>query len=249
MLRHSSSFIVSLLIHVALAGLAFSSYKYVSTSADNTPLEKRVCVPLCCVVECEESVVEKVEPVKKKVLNKPIKKVVKKAPPKVPKKTIPLKQEVPKKIEEAKEPEIIEEIDQKRVEEEVVVTPMVKEEAQEKPTHVKKAEENLDSQTKERKTPTQEYVDENLEKIIKLLQENLYYPRQARKRGIEGEVFVRFHLSVNAEVSRVEVLSSKSTLLSRAAIETIENISGKFPSPKESLTLSIPITYSLKQAD
>jgi len=77
----------------------------------------------------------------------------------------------------------------------------------------------------------------------------LYYPRQARKRGIEGEVLVSFYLSVNADISRVKVISAESAILSRAAIETIENLSGKFPAPIENLTLTIPITYSLKEVD
>jgi len=95
-------------------------------------------------------------------------------------------------------------------------------------------------------TPQEEYVDENLAKIIELLQENLYYPRRARKRGIEGEVTVHFKLSVNAEVTEVKVLSSESDILSRGAIRTIEELSFKFPKPKENLDLSVPIYYKLQ---
>jgi protein TonB len=80
---------------------------------------------------------------------------------------------------------------------------------------------------------------------VQLLQENLYYPRRARKRGIIGEVLVKFKLSMDAKVYSIEVLSSKSDILSRAAIKTIEDLSGKFPKPNKELTLNVPINYTL----
>jgi len=95
-------------------------------------------------------------------------------------------------------------------------------------------------------TPQEEYVEENLAKIIELLQENLYYPRRARKRGVQGEVVVSFKLSTSAEVSDVKIVSSQSDILSRGAIRTIENLSFKFPKPKENLDLSVPIYYKLQ---
>jgi protein TonB len=89
------------------------------------------------------------------------------------------------------------------------------------------------------------YVKENLAEIIELLRENLYYPRRARKRGIEGEVIVSFKLSTTAEVSDVKVISSKNDILSRGAIRTIEDLSFKFPKPSEELDLKVPIFYKL----
>lgn len=92
----------------------------------------------------------------------------------------------------------------------------------------------------------QSYVDQNIGEIVQLLRDNLYYPRRARKSAIEGEVVVKFHLFKDRSVSNIEVISSPSAILSRAAIETIENLSGKFPTPSEKLILSIPIRYSLR---
>ena len=84
-------------------------------------------------------------------------------------------------------------------------------------------------------------------KIVKLLQDNLYYPRSARKRGAVGEVVVKFKLLKDATVEYVEIVSSKSAILSRAAKKTIMNLSGEFPKPKEELIIKIPINYSLKR--
>ena len=95
-------------------------------------------------------------------------------------------------------------------------------------------------------TPQKKYLKENLAEIIELLQENLYYPRRARKRGIEGEVILRFKLSTTAEVSDIEVISSKSDILNRGAIRTIEELSYKFPKPSEELDLKVPIFYKLQ---
>ena len=90
------------------------------------------------------------------------------------------------------------------------------------------------------------YMNEHMQQLVKLLQENLYYPRSARKRGIQGRVVVKFTLQQDATVSYIEVVSSKNEILSRAAVLTIENLSGKFPKPKEKLTLHVPIQYDLK---
>lgn len=91
----------------------------------------------------------------------------------------------------------------------------------------------------------QEYMQEHLAKIRQLLQDNLYYPRRARKSGTVGEVIVRFVLSTNSTVHSIEIVSSKSEILSRAAIKTIEDLSGDFPKPPQEITLNVPINYSL----
>ncbi len=218
--RFTSSFFVSLLTHVTLFGVLFFSYKYIYTPESQAE-EEVVCVKLCCVVESEAP---KPKPVPKKLIEKV-----------EIKKSVPL-QETPK-------------IEQKPLVKEPL--PIVEEQVQEEvasSTAVDKSEPlpQAKSQQEQQKSPQELYVDENLQKIIQLLQENLYYPRRARKSGIVGKVIVKFDLSTTAEVSGVEVLSSKSDILSRAAMETIESLSGKFPFPRENLTLNIPITYNLK---
>ena len=95
------------------------------------------------------------------------------------------------------------------------------------------------------KTYIQIYQDQYLQKIIALLQENLYYPRRARKMGIEGRVFISFKLLINQNITDIKVLESTHDILSRAARRTLENLQGKLPQPNEDLTLKIPIIYKL----
>ncbi|MBN2817064.1 MAG: TonB family protein [Campylobacterales bacterium] len=154
------------------------------------------------------------------------------------------KQELTKSLDKPVEEEILERSDQDTVIEDI--EKIADEEPETLP--VSKASPIEEKKlTQPRKTAQELYIDENLAEITKLLQEHLYYPRSARKRGIEGEVLVKFFLSKSAEVKGIEVLSSQHSILSKGAIETIESLSGVFPMPKEALELTIPINYSLKR--
>lgn len=234
MIRHTNSFIISLLIHTLIVASLFISYEYISPTFCEK--EEMVCMSLSCMVKNEE--VEKKVEVKPKPI---VKKVIQKSKPKkIEKKIVPLKKKV--YVKEAPKEVVVEEEIVEVVE--VVQTPpkeVVKSHVVVTPTK----SEIVIEETK-KVSPEKKYVDENLAKIAKLLQENLYYPRRARKRGVEGEVVVKFELRVNAEVAKIQVLKSNSDILSRGAIKTIENLSFKFPKPKENLTLSVPITYKLK---
>jgi protein TonB len=238
MLRHSNSFFISVLVHGVIIGVLFYSYKYVATAFSETEAEKTVCIKLCCVVESE---VPKIKEVKQKHLQEKPK--PRSEPKQEPKKKV-LKEKKKEVIPVKEEPlEIEKEMAVEDVTQEVLeAIPDLEEFTEEEPTQA------VESVQTKKQTPQEKYVDDNIQKIIELLQDNLHYPRQARKRGIEGEVLVSFRLSLNAKISLVKVISSESDILSRAAIETIENLSGKFPAPKENLTLTIPITYSLKEA-
>ena len=97
----------------------------------------------------------------------------------------------------------------------------------------------------ESKTVQEKYLENNLAEIQQLIKENLYYPRRARKKGIEGEVALSFVLMENGEVSSVEIIKCDYDILGRAAKRTIEELSGDFPQPKEELTITLPIVYSL----
>ena len=221
MIRHSSSFFVSLLVHTLLVVALFFTYKYVSAAFNHTKKEKIVCIDLQCLVPHKEKVLPKILPqkiIKAKPKPKPLKKKVLK----------PKLQKVPDVV-----------IVQEKVVEEIVEEVEVEELIQES--------EELNAVVQEEKiSPQKAYIDENINQIIALLEEHLYYPRRARKRGIQGDVLVRFKLSIEAQVSEIEVVSSSHDILSRGAVETIESLSGKFPHPKEELIISVPIPYRLK---
>jgi len=100
--------------------------------------------------------------------------------------------------------------------------------------------------TKAPQQKADEYIESHIGEIVTLLKDNLYYPRRARRKKIEGVVKVRFTLTKSAEVTNIQVLESKYEILSNAAIKTIEDLQGKMPQPQEDLILTIPINYDLK---
>ena len=239
--RHIPSFVVSIAIHL----VAIVSFLYISTYFTKTVKkeEQRVSIRLNMCVPQEKIPQEKLK----------VKKVIKNKLPKqqqikhIDKKIVQVKNKLEKKEEifykipikeEKKVKEVIEEepkIENIEVKEEIVVH-------QEVNTTTPKQTEPVQVVIPKEK----EYIDVNLAKISELLSDNLYYPRRARKKRVEGIVVVRFKLFTNAQVDSVSIVSSKHKILSRAAIKTIENLSGKFPKPKEELILQIPIKYSLK---
>jgi protein TonB len=238
----------------------FTSIKYIvtPTKTKKQSQDKVVCVSLTCLeVKKEhthkqdvkkpiEKKVEKRIEKPKKVLKKVEKKEIKKQP--IPKKKQIIKKKVihhkkvetkPKKIQKPKQ-----QID--TVEKKVVKNI--------KPTPIKTEPKKIDTSTdtavvkkqQTKKSIHNNYINNNLALIQKMLQENLYYPRRARKKGIEGDVLVSFVLSTSAKIESIKVLSSSHEILSRGAIKTIEELSGKFPKPSEELNIKIPITYRLR---
>jgi protein TonB len=219
MIRHSSSFFISLTFHIILLLVIFFSWKNISIFHKQENKEQ-VCVKLSCLVQKKvEKKIEKIVPPKK---IKPIEKKILK--PKLFKKVKIIK----KKSIKPKE-KILQEIVKEQLTQPVYTEKIQKENEKERQIRVQ-----------------QEYIDNNIQNIVKLLSENLYYPRSARKRGITGEVIVKFRLSTEAIVTDTKIIKSQSDILSRAAVKTIKELSGKFPKPKEELILEVPITYELK---
>jgi protein TonB len=95
-------------------------------------------------------------------------------------------------------------------------------------------------------TYTQSYIDKNIEKIRELIAQNIYYPRKARRRHIEGKVILRFRLTTDGVIKDVTVVSSEHDVLSYAAKQILILIEDKVPKPKEDITLTLPIIYKLK---
>lgn len=109
----------------------------------------------------------------------------------------------------------------------------------------KKIKRSLEEQKLKQEKLQKEYLEVNTQTIAELLQENLYYPRSARKKNITGKIIVKFTLGVDSRVYDIVVVESNSDILSRAAIKTISDLSGSFPKPKSELTLLVPIGYRL----
>lgn len=265
MIRHSSSFLISLILHFALVIVIFYTYKAVTHK--EVVKEKKVKIMLCSLPQVKKEVNIKPKNETKKLIPEIKRETLKpKVEPKVIKALTPPKKQIEKpKPKPLPKPKVKKKI--KPVEKKVVIPePEIKKTIEKEPVPLKeevlKTEEpiqTLPSQnTPMLEKPTesleakkvrleQEYISEHIKKISKLLSENLYYPRSARKRNIQGKVMVKFKLSTSAEAYDIEVISSKNKILSRAAIKTIQNLSSKFPSPNEELLLHVPITYKLSK--
>jgi protein TonB len=224
------------------------------------PQEKKICVKLCKIIK-EKPIIKQVPPAKKKIVTKKVtkpivkpKKVIKKPKPKPkpkkkpkpkpkpkPKKKPKPKPEpkpIPKKI--IKVPEIQGKETYLDIDDDMDLYDDIEEDIVE--------EDAVEVETTQQRVQrvTNEYINNHEDEIRQMINDNLYYPRRARKRGVQGEVKVKFTLSKDAEVSNIIVLSSKSDILSRAAIKTLNNLSKKFPKPDEELVVSIPILYKLR---
>lgn len=234
MIRHGSSFFFSLLFHGILIVVLFFTWQN-TVSLNKIDCEEKVCIQLCDVII-------------KKPLDKPVSKP-KSIPKKIKKPKIkpkPIPKPVVKKIEILKEiPEVVPEI----VEEIALKEEKIVEEIAVEVTEVEVSEEKIvveDAEARQARI-TDEYLNEHLAKIRQLLQDNLYYPLRARKRGTGGRVIVKFTISADSIAHSIEVLSSDNDVLSRAAIRTVNNLSGKLPKPSNYVTVKIPIDYNIKQ--
>jgi len=248
----SRSFLYSLLLHGVIVGLVIALV--ITTHREEKVLKERCHV--ISLAQCHDAppvvkptpVLKKERPPKKR---KPLKKVVKKkVPKKVVHKQVPLKKAAPikeeKVVEKVVEPEPVEEVVEEIIEEPVeapkavVVTPT--EEAVLTPA----AQEKVEAPPTPESTPEERYIKEHISKIMALLRKNLYYPRMARKRHIQGKVMVSFELMPNGDIRNITIEEAKREILGRAAVTTIERLEGKFPLPSESLILHVPIMYQLK---
>ena len=90
----------------------------------------------------------------------------------------------------------------------------------------------------------EQFIDENLEKIVKLIQQNIVYPKRARELHIQGEVLVVFTLLKEGGLKNLEALEGH-ILLKKSALNAIETAMASFPKVEKDITIKVPIVYSL----
>lgn len=234
MIRHKRSFFISVAIHLSL--FVFLVFAWDSYIAKTEIKDEKISIKLCNV-EIPSVVEEVKEP-----------KVVETPKQELPKKTQEIKKTTPNRVEIAQvKPPKKEELEATKIENQKEYKPQVQQEIQqqiksqkEEPVIAKK-EVVLPKEDKE-----EEYIKVNIQKIAELIAENLHYPVSARRKGISGLVIVKFSLNMEAKISNIEIVESSHEILSLAAKQTIEELCGKFPKPKEEVTLRVPINYGLK---
>lgn len=240
MIRYSRSFFISLAIHTLSFGLLFVVLESIIPPKEES--EERVCLKLQEIQE-PKKVAPKIEEPKK--IEMPTE-VVK------PKKIEPSKEVVQKK-EQTPKPKPLEE---KIIKEEIVQeSPKIKEETilegdfspkQNHTTQTAAPEVTSSPKESQPKDDSLEYIELNTQLIAQLIKENLSYPVSARRQGITGVVIIRFNLNIDAKISEIAVKESSSDILSRAAVQTIEELSLKLPKPSKNITLTVPIEYKLR---
>ncbi len=252
MIRHSSSFFISIIVHLTLLiGVYFAWSSSLDTKEEHQ--EESVCLQLCNVKYEQEAVDAKKEPKKNEQPKKPIEQKVQKRveeppKPKLAKKEVVIDKVLPE-VPEIQETEAVKELNteeeksvvkEQEKRQEVVATVQKKMPAEpEKKVQEPKNEQSI------KVDATQEYLKINTQKISELIRENLYYPMAARKRNITGRVSIKFTLCSSGEVNNIKIIDSSSDILSRAAIRTIEELSEKFPKPGINIILTLPIDYRL----
>ncbi len=86
--------------------------------------------------------------------------------------------------------------------------------------------------------------DRRIAVIQARIQRALFYPRKARRRGIEGTVHVRFDIQRDGRVDRLAVQrSSGHAMLDRASVKTIERAQ---PFPFVAGALEVPVVFRLR---
>ena len=233
MKQHSKSLLFSILIHSLLFITVIYLYKTVSTKVISAHNEK-ICIRLNCITHKPKEQTIKKQTEKKVIKQEKKKKIIKekiKQKKKIEPKTEPKIEKIAEEVTQEQKPKMKQTSEVKEVQE--VTT---KRETQEIP---KKEESSQPAVAQDM------YINKNIDKISQLIKDNLYYPRSARKRGIQGEVVVKFTLLKDATISSIEITKSNHKILARAAKKTIERLSGKFPKPNTYLILTVPISYTL----
>ncbi len=81
--------------------------------------------------------------------------------------------------------------------------------------------------------------------VMDIISRNRHYPENARRRGIEGSVDIRFTIDRTGQAGDVRVVkSSGAGILDRASVRTVQGCSFP-PPPGDAVTLPITITFRL----
>jgi periplasmic protein TonB len=155
------------------------------------------------------------------------KKVVQKSKPK-PK---PIVKEIVKKEPIEKPKEIIEEVVQ---EEQETIEEVVQEEVVD--------DQEMQRQIEQMMVAKEQELDHFTKHLIKKINDNKRYPMSARRRGIEGDVDVKFMVMANGGVSSIKVLKGKK-IFKRSTYEAIEN---SFPVDVSNTILEFPQEFQIK---
>ncbi len=249
--RYTYSFFLTILLYVSVAGATLLFLKE-SFATPSKRSQHRICISLNEVVIQKETKPtqtmsaskpkkQKTSPKEQKKPHKTKKIQTKKIEPKKkPKPKKPLKKRAPKKTPQKKSQK--ESKEQQKTPTKAPIKPQAN--PINKPVQTKKSpctkkiapkkSTSLDKATLQKQ---QRFI----QKLIQAINENKYYPRRAQRRGIEGDVKVRFTILQNGAISNITILESKA-IFQDATIEAIEAIS---PIKTKNSGFSFPKSFSI----
>lgn len=94
-----------------------------------------------------------------------------------------------------------------------------------------------------------EEIQRYLAQVKQKVQRHLEYPSQAKKMRLEGETILKFSIFANGSLNEISieiVQSSGKKILDDEAIVALKEAAPFASPPKESMTLSVPVSFKLK---
>ena len=89
--------------------------------------------------------------------------------------------------------------------------------------------------------------------LMKFLDENIKYPPQALKQGIQGRVSVQFIVKKSGSIKKVKVLESINPALDEEAVRVVKAMPNWIPAEKngkkKSMEYTLPINFSLEKKE
>ncbi len=91
-----------------------------------------------------------------------------------------------------------------------------------------------------------------IEKLKQLITENVFYPGEAKKEGIQGKVIISFTVNKNGEVVDAEVAQGVHAILDEEALRIIESMPVWNPGRKDgnpvNVRITLPVQFNLDSA-
>ena len=216
-----------MIVYASLFGGAFIFFAKDDNFSDKDIVKPNV-MSVSMITQTQKKVQKKIEKKKELVKKLVAKKIVKQKPLPKPKKILPKKKPIQKEPEEAKE--------EKVVEEKIVQSKPVVQETQ-------KVQQQVVAKDQSKPNLDEIKAKQNIffTKLRNKINENKRYPRSARRRGIEGNVEVKFYVQRDGGVKNIKFISGKK-IFKNSALKAIEK---SFPIEVDKSLFSFPKEFKI----
>lgn len=232
MKRYFGSFFLTLFIYLSAATTLF--YVYSNSEFNKEKIEEPVKKISLNHVE--------IKPIIKKEL--PKKEEIKKVQEKIIKKEVVKKQIKPKVKSKPKAKKVVKKTIKKEIRKQEVQKPVKKVVKEETITTPKPVISKKAVNTAPKVNAKQEFLNKHLSQIRNLINENIKYPKRARKLKIQGLVTVKFKILKDGKLGEIQIIDGNK-FLRKSTIEAIKRAASNFPKTTTDIEIKIPIAYKL----